>query len=127
MSIENVFLFPNEAAAKADPVVGAYWMPPTEEAPGCWRPDVCIPNLRAWDIRQDVTDDEGNVTSTYWPGWRICIGSESVLPEFAEHPNLVLMSDCYLREVLKLPQEQWLFYLVSSVNPEDLKYLRISP
>lgn len=127
MSIENVFLFPSEDAAKSDLVVGAYWLPPTEEAPGVWRPDVCIPNLRAWDARQDVTDDEGNTTHTYWPGWRICIGSEGVLPEFSEHPNLVLMSDCYAREVRKASQDEWLLFLVPAIDPADLKYLRMSP
>lgn len=127
MSIENVFRFPTEDAARADPVVGAYWLLPTAEAPGCWRADVCVTNLKAWDSRQDVTDDDGNTTHTYWPGWRICIGSESILPEFSNHPYLVLMSDCYAREVLKGPQEQWLIYLPSVIDPADLVYLRISP
>lgn len=121
MSIENVFLFPNEDVARADPVVGAYFVD------GVWRADVCVTNLRAWDSRQDVTDADGNTTHTYWPGWRICIGTGAVLSEFSNHPNLVLMSDCYVREVLHVPQEQWLLYLLSSVNTEDLKYLRISP
>lgn len=121
MSIENVFLFLNEDVARADPVVGAYFIN------GVWRADVCVHNLRAWDSRQDVTDADGNITHTYWPGWRICIGSEDVLPEFSEHPHLVLMSDCYAREVEKASQDQWLLYLLPEVSASDVAYLRISP
>lgn len=127
MSIENVFLFSTEADAKADPVVGAYWIPPTEEAPGCWRGDMCITNLKAWDSRQDMTDADGNVMHQYWPGWRICIGTEDVLPEFLAHPVIVLMSDNVKRERDHRPVEEWLIYKPASIAIADIPYLMISP
>lgn len=127
MSIESVFLFDTEGAAKADSVVGAYWISSSNDFAGGWRADVCVPSLRAWDSRQDVLDSNGSVAHQYWPGWRICIGSEDVLPEFSKHPNLVLMSDCYAREVRKASQDEWLIYLPPNVHKADVPYIKISP
>lgn len=79
------------------------------------------------DITAQVVMSPTPLLAAQWPGWRICIGSEDVLPEFSNHPHLVLMSDCYAREVRKVPQDEWLRFLVPAIDPADLKYLRMSP
>lgn len=127
MSIESVFLFDTEGAAKADSVVGAYWISSSNDSAGGWRADVCVPSLRAWDSRQDVLDNNGSVAHQYWPGWRICIGTEDVLPEFLAHPAIVLVSDNVKRERDHRPIEEWLIYKPALIALADIPYLVISP
>ena len=45
--------FPSESAAKADPVVGQYYLSTTDSSG--WRPDITFPNLLAWDSTKDTT------------------------------------------------------------------------
>jgi hypothetical protein len=56
MTIDYIFAFPNEAAAEADPDVGAYFVD------GAWRADCCLPGLAV-----TVNGSGGMVTVTF-PG-----------------------------------------------------------
>lgn len=68
--IDHLMRFDSEADAKADAVVGAYWMPGEDEAPGAWRGDVCIPNVAVFAL-----DGEERVS---FSGWYIVLALPAV-------------------------------------------------
>lgn len=127
MTIENVFLFADEAAAQADATVGVFWIPASSESAGAWNSSVCIPGVRAWDNRQDTISESGEVAHAYWPGWRICIGTDELRDDFLHHPNIVLISDNVKRELERKPIGEWLIYKPGSIAVEDVPFIVISP
>jgi len=66
-----LYKFTDEASAKSDPAVGAFFITDTDT--GAWRADVCIPNVQVWDPAQDTTASDGTVTHTYQSGFFIRI------------------------------------------------------
>ena len=127
MSLENVFLFADEAAARADATVGAFWIPASSESVGAWNSSVCIPGVRAWDSRQDTISESGDVSHAYWPGWRICIGTDELRDDFLHHPHIVLISDNVKRELERRPIGEWLIYKPEGIAIEDVPFIVISP
>ncbi len=63
--IDHLLTFTSEAAAQADPVVGAYWTAPNSDSPGGWRSDVCIPGVAVYTLN---SGSRANL-----PGWFIVI------------------------------------------------------
>jgi len=128
MTIEHVLAFNTEADAIADTIVGAYHSAATEEFPAAWRGDVCIPGIKCWDARNDVTGTDSDgipiVTHTYLPGWWICIGHQHVHPELRDHPNCRFVSDHDAREAGAVVGV-WL--LKSVVSNEDAIHYQVSP
>lgn len=45
MPFDYILAFASQAAAQADPVVGAYWTAPSAMSPGGWEGDCCVPGL----------------------------------------------------------------------------------
>jgi hypothetical protein len=68
--------FADEASAKADPIVGAYWA--DDQGGGSWRGDVCIPNVQVWNPAQDTTASDGTVTHTFQTGFFIRIAGPAL-------------------------------------------------
>lgn len=74
--IATLINFPDEATAKADPVVGKYFID-NGDGTSSWRGDVCFPNTQVWNPANDTTDDDGNVTHKYESGWFIIIDDKT--------------------------------------------------
>ena len=99
---DYIFAFVSEAAAQADPVVGAYWSAPSAMSPGGWIGNV-IPGLSVTingtgSIIQ-VTDESGNVTTQPGPDlpldglWRIAIATRTRDPKLDALPALEIAAD----------------------------------
>jgi len=72
-----LYKFTDEASAKSDPAVGAFFIVDTDA--GAWRADVCIPNVQVWDPSQDTTAGDGTVTHSYQAGfWFIRIAGPAL-------------------------------------------------
>jgi len=101
--IDYLLNFQTEAAAQADPIVGAYWLAGANGNPGSWRGDVCIANVEVWSPAQDApgtpTTRPGGRTivaapvHSYLPGWFIWISSAAASAALASHPALEISAD----------------------------------
>lgn len=77
--IDYFFLFSNQAAALADPIVGAF-----SDGSGNWRLDICFPGIAVSTASALV-----NGISTLTGFW-ICISQTADNPTFDSHANLVI-------------------------------------
>lgn len=82
--IAHLIRFDSEAAAKADPVCGAYWHDATADAPGTWRPDVCIAGVTVWPAADPAHP---------LPYWYLWIASAAVIAALRDHPAMVMVVD----------------------------------
>lgn len=89
--IDYLRKFTDEASAKADPVVGAYFVN------GAWRGDRVIPDTKVWNINNDVAgtspDGDPTVTHTYDAGWFITISEDVDVPALRADASCVLAVD----------------------------------
>ena len=100
--IDYLFNFTDEASAKADPIIGGYWIPPTTlpgggNAPGGWRGDVAVPNLQMWHPSQDTTKTVDSpfgqhdiIIHQYLPGFYLLIGLAQQDSALDNHKNMEL-------------------------------------
>lgn len=122
--IDYLEKFASEDDAKADPVVGAYFVN------GAWRDTVCVPGVKVWDSRLDVagTDADGNpiITHQFMPYWYVMIASDVPNDTLLNAASCALAVDWSGPTVLKsdIPINQIAFYQVSPViegrNPQAL-------
>jgi len=99
---DYIFAFPSQDAAKADPVVGAYWSAPSAMSPGGWIGNV-VPGLsvtvNGTGGTIQVTDESGNATTEPGPDkpldglWRILIESRSIDPVLDGSPAREIVAD----------------------------------
>ena len=99
---DYIFGFPNEAAAKADPVVGAYWREPSNDDAGGWFGNA-IPGLaitvNGTGGTVQVADEYGNITTQPGPDkpldslWRILIESRLLDPALNSSPAREIVAD----------------------------------
>lgn len=97
--IDYLFAFATEDAAKADPVIGAYYVSDGQDGGG-WRGDVCIPGVAVATIADGNTIDAN---------WRIVIASNGRKPELDNHPQVGLIADRDLAAA-GATREQFLLY-----------------
>lgn len=99
--IDHLMTFASEAAAKADAVVGQYWIS-DGQGHAAWRGDCCIPNVFVWAPASNTTvtgvDGNGNpITSTvrhaYDSNWRIIISKPVKDAALAASANCHLVAD----------------------------------
>lgn len=109
--IDHLLKFADEATAKADPIVGAYWIA-GDDGPGAWRGDICIPAATVTQIS----------TGTVLPYWYLVVALAALDTALADHPGCMLVADRDAANrsepfILKsaLPQEQLADYSVSPV------------
>jgi len=100
--IDYLLNFTDEASAKADPIIGGYWIPPTTlpgggNAPGGWRGDVAVPNLQMWHPSQDTTKTVDSpfgqhdiIIHQYLPGFYLLIGLAQQDSALDNHKNMEL-------------------------------------
>ena len=100
--IDYLLNFTDEASAKADPIIGGYWIPPTTlpgggNAPGGWRGDVAVPNLQMWHPSQDTTKTVDSpfgqhdiIIHQYLPGFYLLIGLAQQDSALDNHKNMDL-------------------------------------
>ena len=131
-TFEHVLAFTSEAEAQADPVVGSWWREGADGEPGSWDASVCIPNIKCWDVREDMTTEVETdgatvpiTTHTYLTGWWLCIGLPEVNPALRDHPCLRLLADNHAREIDKAPHTTWC--LKAAVPIDDVPYYMVSP
>jgi hypothetical protein len=97
--IDHLMTFATEADAKADPVVGAYWIVDAgSQGGGVWRPDICIPGVTVWNPAQDVTttDANGFPLITHTPidsNWRIIVALGQQSPALSALPQCHIVAD----------------------------------
>jgi hypothetical protein len=82
--IDHLLAFADEASAKADTIVGQYWIAGGSEAGGAWRGDVCIP------AAQVVVAATG---APYDSLWRIVIAKDAQDQDLAASPACHLVAD----------------------------------
>jgi len=93
--IDYLFQFTDEASAKADPVVGKYYLPPKTAWAGGWNAGDTVPGLQVWHPSQDTIDTiQGPngpvdiVTHTYLPGFYLLIGLAQQDSALDSHRNM---------------------------------------
>lgn len=130
---DYIFAFPSQDAAKADPVVGAWWSAPSALSPGGWIGNV-IPGLsvtiNGTGGTIQVTDEAGNVTTQPGPDapldglWRIAIATRERDPKLDASPALEVSSD----RGLALSGAALAAYVIFSAVPmPNLSALTVSP
>jgi hypothetical protein len=87
--IDYLMTFASEAAAKADPIVGSYFVD------GQWRSDICVADVFVWVPASNTigTDPNGTpyvVRQAYDTNWRVIIAKP------APDPSLSLLPSCHL-------------------------------
>jgi hypothetical protein len=90
--IDHLMAFADEAAAKADPVVGSYF------ANGEWRPDICVPGVFVWAPASNTmgADPDGTsyvVRHAYDTNWRVIIAKTAPDPSLSSLPSCHLVAD----------------------------------
>jgi hypothetical protein len=90
--IDHLMTFANEDAAKADPVVGSYFMN------GEWRSDICVAGVFVWAPASNTigTDPNGNpyvVRHAYDANWRVIIAKAAPDPSLSSLPSCHLVAD----------------------------------
>jgi hypothetical protein len=120
--IDHLMTFPDEATAKADPVVGTYFVN------GGWRGDICIPNLFVWSPAANTsggTDSFGNpivVRHAYDTNWRLMISKT------AQDPVLSALPTCHLVCNRDLSTQGMAVFVLQSVLTQlQLSALAIEP
>jgi hypothetical protein len=114
--LDYLLSFPNEAAAQADSVVGAFWMPPDNQGdPGSWRGDVCIPSVAVTVI---------STGQPYNANWNIIISQSADNPLLDGHANLVLAANRDMANAGAPPSQ---FVLSSVVPAAEWPLLQVSP
>lgn len=129
---DHLMNFADEATAKADPVVGRYWLAdPDLPAGGAWRGDVCIPGLAVYQVTgtQAVTDPTTGQTYQQdirqpYPGWWIAIALPALDPALQADAGCVLITD---RGKAAAGEPGWQLYAAPSVTPQDLAATRVEP
>jgi hypothetical protein len=130
---DYIFAFVSEAAAQADPVVGAWWSAPSAQSSGGWVGNT-IPGLSVTVNGSggtiQVTDESGNVTTQPGPDkpldslWRIAIATRTRDPKLDASPALEVSSD----RGLALSGAPLAAYVIFSAVPlENLSALTVSP
>jgi hypothetical protein len=86
--IDHLLRFDTEAAAQADPVVGAYFVQ------GAWRGDICIPNVSVYAVTgtQTITDPDTGTSyqadvRTPFSGWYIVISLSEISAALRDLPG----------------------------------------
>jgi hypothetical protein len=90
--IDHLMTFESEAAAKADPVVGIYFVN------GEWRSDVCVVDVFVWSPASNTigTDPNGSpyvVRQSYDTNWRMIIAKATPDPSLSSRPSCHLVTD----------------------------------
>jgi hypothetical protein len=126
--IDYILAFPDQTTAKADPVVGAYFVK------GAWRGDVCIPGLAVTVLGTSqpmtITMQDGSTQTVPGPDqpldalWRIAIGLPARAPVLDTHPSLEIVADRALASS-GTPLASYILY--SNVPLDNLKLLAVSP
>lgn len=132
--IDYILAFPNQAAAIADPVVGAYFVTPPGQVNGQWRGDVCIPNLAVTVLGtgqpMNITLPSGQIVSEIGPNapfdaqWRIAIGLPARMSALDTHPNLEIVAN---RDLANAGAPLATYILSSNVPVANLTQLAVSP
>ena len=131
--IDYIFAFVSQDAAKADPAVGAYWNPPSDQSPGGWIGNV-IPGLRVTINGSggtiSTTDQFGAVTTQLGPDlpldglWRIAIATRTRDPKLDALPALEIAADRGLA-LTGAPLASYMLF--SSVPLASLAALTVNP
>ena len=118
--IDHLLTFASEAAAKADPIVGTYFLN------GEWRSDICAAGVFVWAPASNTTGTDPNgspyvVRHSYDTNWRIIIASAAPDPSLSSLPSCQLVAD---REAAAAGKP---FILQSMLNETQLAELALEP
>lgn len=70
--IDHMGAFADEAAARADPAWGAYYVPDGAGG-GAWRGDVCVPGVSVWEPANDTIVNGALTHQPYDSQWRLIV------------------------------------------------------
>jgi hypothetical protein len=124
--IDHLMTFSSEAAAKADPVVGPYWIDDGQGSGGAWRGDCCIPGIFVWRPADQsvVTLPDGStsiIRRPYDGNWRLAIAHLQPNPVLCASPACHLVTD---RDAAAAGQP---FVLQSVLSAAELATLALEP
>lgn len=95
--IDYLLTFTDEATAKADPVVGQYFIQPQGSTPGFWRGDLVIAGVQLWQPANDVTTPVpggGNlVIHTFLAGFWLTIATLARVAALDSHAATQLVTN----------------------------------
>lgn len=116
--IDHLMRFTDEATAKADPVVGRYWAPASDDGPGSWRGDVCIPGVSVYTPNEDGS-------RTLFTGWFIVIALPTLDPSLRDLPGNAcrLIAD---RDAADAGQS-FIRYTAADLEPGILSMAKVEP
>lgn len=114
--IDHLLRFPDEATAKADPIVGKYYTPASDDGPGQWRGDVCLPGLSVYTIATGQAD----------AGWFLLIALPALDQNLRDLPNGAcrLIAD---RDAANAGSQSFILYTASDVTQAELASKAIAP
>lgn len=133
--IDHLMNFATEAAAQADPIVGAYWTPADNEGdPGAWRGDCTIPGVSVYSITGSqtitITNPDGSTsqetvpTTQPFPGWFIIISLTAVDPNLQAETGCILIAD---RDMANAGNPNFLLYTQPGLTSAELAAAKVSP
>lgn len=115
--IDHLMNFATEVDAQADPIVGKYWTPESDDGSGAWRGDVCLPGVSVYTLNPDFS-------RTPFPGWFVVIALPALDPNLQAEPGCVLIAD---RDKAAAGDPAFLLYTQPGLTPEALDAARIEP
>lgn len=129
--IDHLLRFDDEATAQI--ALPSYWMPATDDGPGDWRGDVCIPNVRAytvtgteeWSEPDNPEETYTREVRAYYPGWFVIVA----LPELSEALRDLPGGACRLitDRIAANQAQPFIRFTAPDVTPEALGATLIEP
>lgn len=128
--IDHLFSFADEAAAQA--ALSSYWIPASEDGPGTWRGDVCIPGVSVYAITgtEALTDPETGQSYDReirepYPGWYIVVALPAIHSVLRDLPDAAcrLIAD---RDAANRG-ENFIRYVAADMDPAVLSVAKVEP
>ena len=127
--IDHFVHFVDEAAARANPVMGAYWVEGDDLGPGAWRGDVVIPALSVYQVTgtETVTDPETGVSyqrelREYYAGWFATVALAD-LDDGLRSLSWIVAD----RTAAEAGESNFVLYLSPELSGTDLDSVKVSP
>lgn len=129
--IDHLINFSDEVTAQADPVVGKYYTPASDDGPGGWRGDCCIAGVSVYSVTGTTTVTDPDTGATYqqeirrpFPGWFIDIALGALDPALRALPGCILIAD---RDKAAVNDPTFLLYTQPGITQDELNAAHVEP
>ena len=128
--IDHLLNFPDEAAAQV--ALPTYWVPATDDSPGAWRGDVCIPGVSVYAVTGTTTVTDPDTGQSFeqdvrqaYSGWFIVVSRPMLDPALRDLPNnacrLITDRDAADRG------DSFILYTAPDLDPAVLSVAHVEP